>query len=107
MIAAGTLKHVVTFQRYTETQNEFGEVIQGWYDLFTTHAAIKPLTSKEIFASQTTLNINTKKVFIRYQEDIQTADRILFNDKIFSITGILNHDEKNIMLEILCEENNI
>lgn len=104
MIAAGTLRHQIEIQRYTETQNDFGEVIEEWNTLHTVRASIAPLSGKEYFASKQVNAETTHQVYIRYISGLKPADRILFNGRIFNILNILNYKEKNVSLELLCTE---
>ena len=103
-IAAGTLKHSVTIQRYEETQNDFGEVIKGWFDLFTTRASVRPISGKEIAINHSIINEMSHKVYLRYKSHIKPSDRVIFKDRTFNIVSVINHDEQNISQELMCLE---
>ena len=101
---AGELRHEITVQRYSETQNDYGEVIKDWFDLFTTRASVRPIRGSEIAINHSLVNEITHKVFIRYRANILPSDRVIFKDRIFSITSVLNYSEKDISIELLCKE---
>ena len=101
---AGSLKHQIVIQRYTEAQNDYGEAIATWTDLLSTRASIRPLSAKDIFIGKSLINETTHKVFMRYQIDIKPNDRVLFGSRIFSITSVINSEERNITIELLCKE---
>lgn len=104
---AGRLKSLIEIQRYTTTKNMVGEVKQSWNTLLNTRAEIKPLTAKEIFASNMNVSEVTHKITIRYEVEIKSTDRIVYNGRFFDITGVINIDEQNTVIEILTKENNI
>lgn len=101
---AGDLRHQIEIQRYTEIQNDYGEITQTWNTIHTMRASVNPLSGKEYFASQQINAEVTHKVYIRYVADIKPSDRILFNTRIFNITSIINYQERNITLELMCIE---
>ncbi len=101
---AGELRRQITVQRYSETQNDYGEVIKDWFDLFTTRASVRPISGKEIAINHSIVNELTHKIFIRYRANIKPSDRVLFKDRIFNIASVINYDEKDISIELLCRE---
>lgn len=102
MIRAGTLKHQISIERYTEQQDLFGEPIKSWSVLNTVRANLKPLNGKEEFNIQIK-NTVTHKITIRYT-NITPKDRLTFNSRIFDIQYVLNINEENEELQILAEE---
>lgn len=101
---AGDLRHQIVIQRYTETSNDFGEMVQEWATLSTQRASVNPISGKDIFSGAVLVNETTHKVFMRYVTDIKPNDRVLFDGRIFNITAVINKDEKNVSLELLCKE---
>lgn len=101
---AGDLRHQIEIQRYTETSNDFGEVIEAWNTINTVKANITPLSGKEYYASKQVNAETTHQVFIRYISGLKPADRVVFNGRVFNILSIINYKEKNISLELLCTE---
>ena len=100
---SGNLKHKITIQSYTETQNDFGEVIKGWSDFKTLYASITPLTAKEFFKSGV-FNEVTHKIEMRYTQGIKPKMRVLYGDREFSIESVINIREANKTLQLVCKE---
>lgn len=100
---AGSLKHKIIIQSYTETPNDFGEVVKGWVDFKTAFASITPLSAKEFFKAGTHNEV-THKIVIRYIAGVQPKMRAMFGTREFSIEGILNIREENKSLQLICSE---
>lgn len=103
-VAAGTLRHPITIERYTQSQNAFGEVIEAWGTLLSTHADIQPIRGKEYFESKSINAEVTHRVILRYQAEIKPSDRVIFNTRVFQIESVINVDERNILHELICIE---
>ena len=101
---AGSLRHEIIIQRYAESIDDFGGVTKDWIDLLTTRASIKPISAKDIVSGAVQINETSHSVFMRYQTDIKPNDRIIFKGRIFDITSVINREEKNITIELLCKE---
>jgi SPP1 family predicted phage head-tail adaptor len=103
----GNLRHRITFQVQTETQNDYGEEIKEWVDVVTVWASIKPISAKEFFAAEKTNSEVSHKINMRYNHELKiTPDmRIKFNDRSFELIGPpINFQERNIELQLLCKE---
>ena len=59
---AGRLRQIIKIQRFIEVVDDFGGVIQDWETILTARAEIKPLTAKEIFASNVVISEVTHKI---------------------------------------------
>lgn len=101
---AGSLRHVVTIQQPVETQDDYGQAVTSWRDVVTCPASIEPLSAREFFAAQQTKADVTHKVRLRYVAGIVPTMRLLFGSRIFQFSSVLNRDERNIELELLCKE---
>ena len=107
-INPGELRHKITIQKLNNSQNDYGEVDVNahttWSDVTVVRAGIYPISGKEFFAAETVNSEITHKVKIRYFEGITPNMRINFNNRIFSIESIINFQEKNVELQLLCKE---
>ena len=104
IINPGELRHRITIQKLNNSQNEYGEISEFWEDILNIRAGIYPISGKEFFAAETVNSEITHKVKIRYVEGLTPNMRINFNNRIFSIESIINFQEKNIELQLLCKE---
>jgi SPP1 family predicted phage head-tail adaptor len=104
-INPGEFRHIITFQKKSGEQNDYGEVIDQWEDIITTRAAIYPISGKEFFSAEKINNETTHKVNIRYMPGITPDMRIKFGERIFDlIAPPINFQEKNVQLQLLCKE---
>jgi SPP1 family predicted phage head-tail adaptor len=101
---SGNLRHRVTFQRLTEATNEVGETIQKLQDYRTVWAAIEPVTGREYYEAQKMQPELTYKITIRYLPDITPSMLIKYKDRLFQINDIINPDERNFTLQLMCIE---
>lgn len=102
---AGRLRHQVTIQNYSESQDSTtGEVTKSWTEFATVRAAIEPLRGKEFFESQERFGVTMHRVIIRYLAGVNDTMRVKFGSRILAIKAVLNKDERNRWLELMCEE---
>ena len=100
---SGNLKHKIIIQTYSETQNDFGEVVKGWEDFKTAYASITPLSAKEYYKAGTNAEVS-HKIELRYLKDIKPKMRVMFGTREFSIESVLNIREANKTLQLICTE---
>ena len=109
MIEAGRLTNRVTFEKRTTTKDDFGHELNTWTTMLTVWANIKPVGARERLRGgqyETTL---THTVVVRYAsaypEPAQIDSwRIKYGDRLFNISGMLNHEEDNTYLVFDCTE---
>ncbi|WNF31640.1 phage head closure protein [Aeribacillus composti] len=105
-INPGEYRHIITIQQKTKIQNDYGEEIEDWVDLVTTRAGIYPISGKEFFAAETVNSEVTHKVNMRYipNKHISPDMRVKFGDRYFHIESVINFQEKNVELQLMCKE---
>lgn len=87
---AGTLRHRVTIQHRSQTQNpNTGEITPGWEDVATVWASVEPLSAREFIAAQGQQSEVTARIKIRYREGITAAMRVLHRGNVYNIEGVL------------------
>lgn len=106
---AGELRHQITIQMATTGRDSVGERTLTWTSGRNTWAAIWPVKGSEYFASQQLQANVTHKIRIRYQTlanstAIGSNHRIKFGSRYFTINSVINPDERNILLELMCTE---
>lgn len=100
----GKLRHRVTLQEYISSKDSFGAEIETWSDTATVWAGIEPLSGKEYFAAQqVNAEINTK-IMIRYRAGVRSTMRVAFQNRLFEILSVINTEEKNQELILMCRE---
>lgn len=102
----GKMRHRITFQRQSsdkDTLGGYGNDDADWTDVATVWAQISPISGKEFF-SETRENTVSHKIYCRYRSGISPKMRIKFKDRIFRIISVINWEERNEGLTIMCEE---
>jgi SPP1 family predicted phage head-tail adaptor len=100
----GRLRHRIILEESRITRDSFGAEIFEWVQVSEIWADVTPLSGKEFVAFKQINAEISSKVTLRYQSGIDTKMRVLFNDRIFEILSIINQDEKNIALVLMCKE---
>lgn len=104
---AGRIRHKVTFQRATVTQNTLGEPVRTWSTLATVWASLEPTGGKEKYAAMQVQGEVISLIICRYQSalsDLAINDRITHGSKVYDIKSVINVDERNIQLEIFAKQ---
>jgi len=101
----GKLRHRITFQQRTTTQNSYGELTETWADYATRWASVEPLKGREYFSAKQTQAEVDVRFRCRYLSGLNTADfRIKYGSRIYDIVSIINVDERNKELIIMAKE---
>lgn len=103
-IAIGEMRHRITIQILSASKDSFQQEIKGWTNFETVWAKIEPLSGREFFEAQQMNAEITHRITMRYMKGLNPKMRIMYGERIFDIKTILNIEEKNIELQILCKE---
>ncbi|HHY72699.1 MAG TPA: phage head closure protein [Bacillus bacterium] len=103
-LSSGEFRHRIIFQKLDETENTMGDVVSEWVEYKKAWAKIVTVKGREFFAAAAVQNENTVRFIIRYAEEIHTDMRIIYNNRTFEIISVLNDDELNKTLTIMCKE---
>ena len=100
---AGKLRHRITFCRPATKQDRERGFTGDWVEGVSAWAQISPVSGKEYLTQMRELVV-THKVYCRYRADINPRMRIKFGGRTFRIVSVLNWEERNEGLTIMCEE---
>lgn len=100
----GELKHRITIQQLENVQNTFGEQKAGWIDVTTRWASIEPLIGRQYFAAEMVNSEITHKIKLRYVKGILPSMQVLYKTRKFQIISVINYQEKNCELQLMCKE---
>lgn len=107
MIAAGKLRHRVTIEQPTITQNPLtGEITEGW-GAFASNlpAAIEDLSARDFIQSAAVQSEITTRITVRYLPGIKPNMRVVNGDTIYNIRGVLNDkDSRREYITLPCDE---
>jgi SPP1 family predicted phage head-tail adaptor len=101
---AGELRQKLTIQTLTRTPDGYGGYTKAWNDFATTWAKIQPLRGDERYKAQQVMNTVSHKITLRYLDGIKPQMRAISGSRIFNILAVINVEEKNELIELLCEE---
>lgn len=101
---AGRLRHRLELQQAETVQDEFGQPIKTWVTRKTVWGAIEPLSGKEYFSQSAMQNEAKVRIVIRSHPDIDSDWRILARGKTYAIESVLNLDERDRQMTIMCLE---
>jgi len=90
-VNAGELRHKVTIQELQRV-------------LATVWAKIQPLRGNERYQAQQVSSALSHKIILRYLDGVKPQMRVLYGSRVFYIVSVINVEERNEMLELLCEE---
>jgi len=101
---SGSLRHKITIQYPTKVTDDMGGSTVTWNDWDTVWAAIWPLRGAERLQAQQLEMSITNRIRMRYRRGLKPSWRIVFGNKTYNIQSIINPNERNIYLDLMCEE---
>lgn len=83
-----------------------GGFIEGWTPLASIWGRVAPASAQDVerVVAGTVTALLPYIVTVRYVAGVSTLTRITYHGRIFAVLGVRNVDERNIRLEIICEE---
>lgn len=100
----GKLRHRITLQKQINSVNNYGATVTTWRNVATVWADVRPLSGREYFSAQQVQSEVTTQIWIRYRQGIDPTMRIKFGKRLFAIVSVINAQERNITLQLLCKE---
>lgn len=104
MIAAGALRHRVTIEQVTETQDTFGATVVTWSPFAVRWSALEPLTGREFFQAQQVNAEVSHTLRCRHIAGVTPKMRVRLGARLFDIAAVRNLEERNEELELLAVE---
>ena len=100
---SGQLDRRIAIQSFTESTDDFGEVILSFTNLANVWAKVVEKSGNE--GEDGNQMVATQKVdfFIRYRSDINEQMRIVYNNKTYKIHAIQSADAREAFQMIRCE----
>lgn len=104
MLKIGKLRHRITIQQATETQDGAGQPIPSWSTFATVWASVEPLQGKEyLLAQQTKANVS-HKVTIRHLDGVIPKMRISYDSRTLQIVSVIHSEERDFVTTLMCVE---
>lgn len=100
----GKLNKYVTLQQSTRVSDGMGGFTLTWADVDSVWAALWPVSANEtIQANQTVMTIS-HRIRIRYRSVLKPNWRVKYGNRYFAIVSVINPEERNEWLDLLCKE---
>lgn len=101
---AGELRRRITLEQETRTSDGGGGSAQTWAPFATVYAKVAPLTGTEAGVASQVGSAVTHRVEIRYRAGVTSKMRINYGGRILNVRAVLNIEERNRELHLMCEE---
>ena len=102
---AGNLRHQIAIQGRSSTSDGMGgQAYSTWADEIIMWAEIDPPKGREFFASGQTQSETITRVRTRHSTGITPIKRVRFGSRYFDINSVINPDERNRELILMCVE---
>jgi len=98
---AGKLRHRITIEAPTGTQNKYGEPVEGWAPFAEVYASREDLTGREQFLAQQVKADVTTRFVVRYLDGVSAKMRILSDGVSYNIESVADPDGKRRTLVIV------
>jgi SPP1 family predicted phage head-tail adaptor len=104
MIQIGKLNKRIELQAPTSVSDGMGGYTTTYATDSSAWAAIWPTSAKEQIVANAPSMIVTHRIRIRYHSTIDGSWRVKYGTRYFSIVSIVNYEEANRWLDLLCKE---
>lgn len=104
MAVIGVKRNRVDLQHRTATVGEMGERTWTYSSYATQWASIEPLRGRELEFAQQIEAVVDVQIGIRHNANLINTDRIVWGSRRFEIEAILNQQERNREMTLLCKE---
>ena len=107
---AGRLRHWIVVEKKAVTKDDYGSPVISWTTNVGTWAAVDPIRGTKYFASMQLQASISHQVTMRYQTLGNTTEirpgycRVKYGDRVLNIMSVINPEERNISLELMCNE---
>ena len=100
----GKLRHRITLLKQVNEVNDYGASVQTWRMVATVWAEVRPLSGREYFSAQQVQSEVTTQIWLRYIDGIKPSMKVKFANREFEILSVLNTQERDVSLQLMCKE---
>lgn len=91
-------------QSSLKTPNGQGGFVTTFATYATVWGSLWPVSAKEVVQNNQTIGTITHRSRIRFRRGVKMAHRIKFKNRYFNMVSIINPEECNEWLDLLCKE---
>lgn len=101
---AGKLRHKILIETKSNSIDSYGAVTETWSTYATVWGSIEPLNGREYFEAGKVSSEVTAVIKTRYVSGVLPLMRAKFGTRIYSIVSVININELNKELQLMCKE---
>lgn len=98
------LRHRVKLQSKSVVQDSYGQETITWTDEAQIWASIEPISGREYFLAKQVQAETTHRIRIRYYSGVRADWRVLYGTRVFNIESVINPEEANKEIILMCRE---
>ena len=103
-MSAGRLRERLIIQSESSTPDGGGGYAVSWVNVVTAWGSVKPQRGGESLDAMQVRDTVLYDVTIRYRTGVIPKQRIAWGSRIFNIRAVMNKDERERYLTLVCEE---
>tara|TARA_R110001583_G_scaffold194878_1_gene367424 strand:+ start:937 stop:1266 length:330 start_codon:yes stop_codon:yes gene_type:complete len=100
----GKMRYRIKVENATNTRDAGGGMSQAYNSAAFVYANIKPTNANSSYRQGMVQEKVTHEITMRFMKNIGTNSRISYGTRLFDVKGIINVDERDRFLKLLCEE---
>jgi SPP1 family predicted phage head-tail adaptor len=100
----GQMNRRIVLRTVTLTPDGGGGYDETPVDLPEIWAHVEPLQGNEQLQAMQTGMKRPHRFTVRYREGVTAATRVVYSDRVFDVTSVVDPDERHETLEILADE---
>jgi len=101
---AGKLRHRIVIEVNTPTRDASGGEVDSWATATTVWGSVEALSGKERMEANQVNPTVSHKVTMRYNSTVTCQHRLNHDSRYFDINAVLNTEDRNKELILLCTE---
>ena len=106
---AGKLRHRITLQQATESQDDLGQVTLSWSDYQDLWASVEPLSGREYMDAKQIQAGLTTRIIIRYWPGVTEQMRVVWTDPadvdhVYDIDSVIADPTHAREMMLMCSE---
>ena len=98
------MRYRIKVENATNTRDAGGGMSQAYNSAAFVYANIKPTNANSSYRQGMVQEKVTHEITMRFMKNIGTNSRISYGTRLFDVKGIINVDERDRFLKLLCEE---
>ncbi|WP_158738629.1 phage head closure protein [Alteribacillus sp. YIM 98480] len=103
-IRSGKLRQRILIQNEESVRQPGGTYETEWVTFLESWARVVPLSGTERYQAQQVQSKLSHRVEMRYREGVKPQMRVKYGDRIFEIEAVLNLNEMNREIHLMCSE---